>query len=481
VKRVKKITVAVLALVLLMVCAAIAPVFAKNTHLPAGASDIVYMNGEGSAIVDIPSGSTTPTATKMLIGVHIDEAPAKYVGDRLYIELWEIMPGATDYSWQPWLEVLTNPNMAELIRDFWAGSAAEFNIAAAIYYLVGAGFTPEEAAVMAPFLTTDNVFLVGDNELTVARHGDHILVNLATPQQIKIPMTIADYWTLPAFSMKLHAYGESVHKEPTFVMSGWPGAWGGTLAVKEMGFNANGAFTCSAWSLDKAPMSEGWITMHGTQTFYPPLVNSLTDHVNAYGSTVIDIEDHPNIVFDGYHIDSGSLGSGDVIRIWRYAVVAGNPLYLPVAIFTDSVRRLSLFHELYVPPYLPTSIQLVDPCAIEIHREHHSKTVMVEWKTALEVPEETWGPPGFQTVVPAMTIPPGHIIFRGTCEAYSDSSSSSPTYPGQVWSQTITWTGYYGHATLVCPTWHFRGPVGVDEGAYRTSIRTDATIISTKP
>lgn len=257
----KKITVAVLALALLMVCAAIAPVFAKNMHLPAGASDVIYMNGEGSAIVDIPAGSTTPSATKMLVGVHIDVAPAKYVGVRLYIELWELKPGDSTYSWQPWVEVVTNPNMAGLIRVFWAGCATEFDAAAY-------GVTDEP---LHSLLSTDNVFLVGDGVLTVERHGNNILVNLATPQQVKYPATIPTaYWTLPAFSIKLDSYGGSVHQGSTYVMTGWPGAWGGTLAVSEMGFDANGAFTCPAWGYKAVSMTEGWITMEGTQTFYPP-------------------------------------------------------------------------------------------------------------------------------------------------------------------------------------------------------------------
>jgi hypothetical protein len=202
----------------------------------------------------------------MMVGVHIDDAPCKYVGVRLYIELWEIMPGTTDYSWQPWVEVTTNPRIAELMRIFWGGAATEFNLAAATYYCGLLQIDPS----YAPYLTTDNVFVVCHKELRAERHGDDVFVKLATPLQVKVPMTLADYWTLPAFSMKLDAYGRSIHKESTFVMSGWPGAWGGTLVVKEKGFNANGAFTCPAWGYKTVPMSEEWITMQGMQTFYPP-------------------------------------------------------------------------------------------------------------------------------------------------------------------------------------------------------------------
>jgi len=267
---VKKIAVAVSALALLMMLAVVAPAFAKDMHLPLGAFDVIYMNGEGTAIVDLPSGSipSVPTATKMLVGVHIDDAPSEYVGVRLYIDLYEeFPPGGGVQSWQPWVEVTTNANSADLMRAFWGGCATEFNLATTTIYCVALGIDPD----FAPFLTTDNVFTVSDEQLTAERHGNNILVNLAIPLQIKVPMTFKDYWTLPAFSMKLDAYGSSVHREPQILaMSGWPGAWGGTLVVEEKGFNANGVFTCPTWGYNAMPMAEGWVTMQGKQTFYSP-------------------------------------------------------------------------------------------------------------------------------------------------------------------------------------------------------------------
>jgi len=274
---VKKIAFVVSALALLMILAAVAPAFAKNMHLPPGAFDVIYMNGGGTAVVDIPSGSIppVPTATKMLIGVHIDDAPAKYMGVRLYIELYEEFPqDSGTYSWQPWVEVTTNANTAKLMRDFWGGTATEFNLEAVTYYAELLKLQDPPVVIppeLLPYLTTDNVFPVSDQQLTANRHGNNILVNLAIPLQIKAPMTFADYWTLPAFSLKLDVYGSSVHREPQIlVMSGWPGAWGGTLVVEEKGFNANGAFTCPAWSYNAMPMTEGWVTMQGKQTFYSP-------------------------------------------------------------------------------------------------------------------------------------------------------------------------------------------------------------------
>jgi hypothetical protein len=209
----------------------------------------------------------------MYIGVYHDEMPG-YEGARLFIMFWEIMPGETEYSWQPWAEFTTNPNTAEFLRIFWGGTAAEFNYAAALYYATLLGIPSPELA--APFLTTDNVFLVSDEALQVERHGNSILAHLAAQdKQIKVPMTAFPdlTFTLPELSMKLNKYGGSVHMPVTLYMTGWPGAVDGTLTEDLVGFNANGAFTCLDWNLNAAPMSEAWITIHGIQTFYPYLLS----------------------------------------------------------------------------------------------------------------------------------------------------------------------------------------------------------------
>jgi hypothetical protein len=274
VKKVKKekniILGAMIILAMLASSVVLIPVSAKNQNLPAGASWGAYYSG-ANAIIDIPTALLdsfpypSSTATKMYIGVYHDEMPG-YEGARLFIMFWEIMPGETEYSWQPWAEFTTNANTAVFLRNFWGGSAAEFNLAAATTYCIALGINP----AFAPYLTTDNVFVVSKEALSVERHGNSILVNFAVQdKQIKEPMTFGDTFTLPAFSMTLNKYGGSVRMPVTFYMTGWPGACDGTLTEDLTGFNANGAFTCSAWNLNAAQMSEGWITMHGIQKFYP--------------------------------------------------------------------------------------------------------------------------------------------------------------------------------------------------------------------
>ncbi len=197
-----------------------------------------------------------------------------------------------------------------------------------------------------------------------------------------------------------------------------------------------------------------------------------TDHQNATGQTMIDIAGHPKIVIAGFHYDYGDLGSGDVIRIFRYVTGFKLPngtavdTWIAVAVFTDIPRRLELFKILY---RYYTSLQLIsDPSAIEVVREGNSKNIHVVWKTPLVVPDEQWGPPNF---VPGFTLYPGKIVFRGHGDLLSGVEGA-----GTV--QTVTWSGYYGNATFVCPMWEFGGPVGVNEGPYRTFIRIDSTIVT---
>jgi len=257
----KSIVVAILILAFLMVSAVFTPALAKNPNLPPDASDVVYMGGEGSAVISIPDGSIKATATQMRISVHIDDAPSKYAGVRLWVSLYEIPPFATTPSWQPWVELMTNDELAPLIRDFWSGTAIEYDVAIL-------GITEEP---LHSLLSADNVYVVGDDKLSIERHGNNIRINLAASQQVKIPGVFpTQYWTLPSFSMELNAYGGSWHKELIYPMSGWAGAWGGTLISDEMGFDAKGTFTCSALNYDDVAMTEGWIVMNGKQTFYPP-------------------------------------------------------------------------------------------------------------------------------------------------------------------------------------------------------------------
>jgi hypothetical protein len=116
-----------------------------------------------------------------------------------------------------------------------------------------------------------------------------------------------------------------------------------------------------------------------------------------------------------------------------------------------------------------TSIQLVSASDLKVSRQGNSKTIMIVWKTPLQVPTETW-----EGTIPAFTVPPGRLILRGHGEAvfgYETELSGN-------WLQILNWTGYYANATFACPTWHFGGPVGENGGQNPTTIFTDAILLS---
>jgi hypothetical protein len=257
----KKIFVIVAASVSVAILASlvgITTVLGKNLNLPPGAHGISYYSS-GHAVIDLPNplpANYPATATKIYIGVFHDEIPnAGFECDRFYIQFYMKRPGATQYAWNPYAEIVANSEMADFLRIFWRGTPIAFD---ATLYGAPASYG------------TNNVILVSDDVVNVERHGNSLHVNLAAPQQVKIANTAGTFFTLPALSMELKAYGASTHTESTTVLKGYPGAWGGNYTVEAMGFNANGALTCSAWNLNAAPMSEGSLTMHGIQTFYPP-------------------------------------------------------------------------------------------------------------------------------------------------------------------------------------------------------------------
>lgn len=197
-------------------------------------------------------------------------------------------------------------------------------------------------------------------------------------------------------------------------------------------------------------------------------LESFTEHMSAYGSTVIDIEGHPQLLIDAYHFDWGEFGSGDVLRVFYYQQTPSGNMYQNVAVYTDMPERASFLQQLFGSN--PTSIQLVSASDLEVSRQGKSKTIMIVW-APLEVPtEENW--PGGP--INGFTVPAGRLIVRGHGQAISGTG----TQLSDGWLQILNWNGYFGDATFVCPTWHFGGPVGENDGNNPTTIYTDATLIS---
>jgi hypothetical protein len=216
------------------------------------------------------------------------------------------------------------------------------------------------------------------------------------------------------------------------------------------------------------------VVLVSASSLTPALAETIkVDHLNALGMTVVDITGQPKMQVFVSHFDWGDNGAPrDLIRIFVWMAPLNK--YAPVAYFTDSSKSVE-HYQLVVYPY-PTAVVLVNKWDIQVFRL--GKTVFAYWTIPLVVPEETWiGPAGTTPIVtPAFTIPPGGLIFKG----YGDiQTGADPPSSGPKYSQTTSWTGYFAHATLVCPKWHYCGDVGVSEGTYATMINTDRLVTTT--
>jgi hypothetical protein len=132
--------------------------------------------------------------------------------------------------------------------------------------------------VYIPNTPANNVIQLSSDELKVDRHGNSIAAdfNPSTPSaKITLhfpnaPVNPTGFLTLylPAFHVELNKYGGSVHSAATSTAllpySGY------TLEADLIGFDANYEFSCTAWNLNNAAGTDGFIAMHGIQIWTPP-------------------------------------------------------------------------------------------------------------------------------------------------------------------------------------------------------------------
>jgi hypothetical protein len=224
----KKVLVIVLALALNIAVVAVAPVLAKNMHVPEGV-EISYLSG-GEIRVDPPPGFPFPT-TKLLIHVIDIEAASFGSGDSIIILMW-FGPPTTGY-WMPLAHFTTNPDSVEFFEALWFGWPAG----------------------------EKNTIVVPEDELKVDRHGNEVFASL-TSQVIQ--KKVAGVWnpvSIPAFTIELTKIGGSIHNEASGSYAIY------TIYGETMGFNANGVFTSGSYTYTTD--TDCVIKMHTIQTFVP--------------------------------------------------------------------------------------------------------------------------------------------------------------------------------------------------------------------
>ena len=236
----KRIKIVVSVVSLLMLFGALTPAFAKNFNYPEG-QDIVYSSG-GEGFIAAPAGYFGPITSMKIRAVNV-EIGLQGSGDNLEIDF--LVPGTSIYIPVVFFTTNPNPDIIDWLKILLSGFPA-------------AGLP-------------SNIRYVSDDVLIVDRHGNSITVELTTPQTILMvqsgtPVPVV----VPAFTVELNKVGGSVHRDETVVLTGYPGASGWTGYIEEMGFNAEGAFTCPAWSYNSEPMTDCFITMHGITIYTPP-------------------------------------------------------------------------------------------------------------------------------------------------------------------------------------------------------------------
>jgi hypothetical protein len=242
------------------------PVTAKNLNLPACASNINYYNAGGQAEVALPAGMAgfpiSATAMRFSV-VHVEIPNSNIAFDSLLVWMY-VKPTGFPLTWYPFAIIISNANteQIELLQNYWAGSFVHLD--ATKYFM-----NPPTNTI--PFPTnfgTDNVIVVEPGVLTVDRHGNSIIVSLKEQQQFKRPFTTGTLLPIPAFTLELKAYGESIHGTETHAIVDIPGASGYTLVNDYMGFGATGAMTGEGY-LNGPAVNNAMVAMHGTHTYYP--------------------------------------------------------------------------------------------------------------------------------------------------------------------------------------------------------------------
>ena len=222
-------------------------------ELPEGANSIEYYT-YGRAVINLPTplpSNYPPTATQMIIGAkHVEIPNAKIDFCQLIIQLYFGPP--TNRS-VPYAIITTSPDDAAFMKTVWSGYP----------YIVypGTHYNPV-------WVTTDNVKLVSEKDLQVERQGNNMFVNLKASQQIQHRSGV--YFTVPAFSMELNGYGGSFYTSQTFMLTGYYDTSNYTWKVDYEGLNITGAFNSVAWNYNRYPISESYLTIHGTGVYYPP-------------------------------------------------------------------------------------------------------------------------------------------------------------------------------------------------------------------
>jgi hypothetical protein len=194
------------------------------------------------------------------------------------------------------------------------------------------------------------------------------------------------------------------------------------------------------------------------------------DHANATGTTVIDLKNHqPRLMILAEHYDRGDHGKGDALTIFLWAAPLNT--WIAVAGITDNPEGFDYSKTLYGQSSLiANNLELVKTCQLQVGRI--GKAVFACWTNSLTA--TITGPWIGILGVTSVTLPAGCLMFLGYGQAISDTTIL-PLPTGYTF--TIQTIGFMADATLLCPSWHYFGPVGSSSMPTKIGVDVDATVV----
>jgi hypothetical protein len=244
-KNTKILAAALLLTIVVLSFSQYSSVYAENINVPEDVKIIYYSRAQGN--IQVPAnwplgGVVTPQLR--VVATHIEAGNAG-TGD--FILIYSYNPTSVISPWVPVAFFTDNANLLTLYRTVWKGT---------------------------PIASPANSKYVPEDMLLVERHGNDITAELKQQQTIYWPKasTPPPYIqvTIPTFKVELNKIDGSMHDEVTTVLN-YAGGSGYTLHEKEMGFNAEGVFTCETWwGTTPHTMTSCIHVMHGIQTYAPP-------------------------------------------------------------------------------------------------------------------------------------------------------------------------------------------------------------------
>ena len=284
-------------------------VSAKDLKLPSGADVRVDFFGANASIA-LPVGLPNYPSSATMINFQAFNGQGN-LGDKvsLFVQMFMTTSKNPAMHWEPIAHITTGS--PDFLTAFWKGTQLAFD--ATLY-----GFPSS--------YNTNNVIPVSDKVLTTEKHGNSIYIALREPQQVQLfgYPTKPPAFTLPAFSIVLSKDGNSVYEEKATTLSGFLGASGYTQDVTATRFQSIAAFT--GWTYYAEPMTDPFITTHGTMIYYPPSFG------NTNTGTIWDQND-AHAKSASYFICSHT---GTVTDIFAYVARAGAAGNGAAAIYADN-------------------------------------------------------------------------------------------------------------------------------------------------